>query len=89
MSGQKDLQSQLSCSPTRAEGLLGLQRFCQNGMNSYGQNRNYDYGSEDRSNVSLLSPWIRHRLISEPEILSIAGHEYSSKEAGKYIQQIV
>ncbi len=89
MSGQKDLQSQLSCSPTRAQGLLGLERFLQHGINSYGQTRNYDYGSEDRSNVSSLSPWIKHRLISEPEILSIIRHQYSSKEADKYIQQVV
>lgn len=89
MSGQKNLQRQLSWTPTRVEGLLGLERFFQHGLNSYGQNRNYDYGSEDRSNVSLLSPWIKHRLISEPEILSIILHEYSLKEADKYIQQVV
>ena len=89
MSGQKNLQRQLSWTPTRVEGLLGLERFFQHGLNSYGQNRNYDYGSVDRSNVSLLSPWIKHRLISEPEILSIILHEYSLKEADKYIQQVV
>ena len=89
MSDQKGLQIQVPWSPTRAQGLLGLERFLQHGINSYGQTRNYDYGSEDRSNVSSLSPWIKHRLISEPEILSIIRHQYSLKEADKYIQQVV
>ena len=56
-------------TPTRAAGLERLSNFTSTGLKLYTDGRNYDYGPEDRSNISALSPWIRRRLISEQEII--------------------
>jgi len=56
-------------TPTRAAGLERLSNFTSTGLKLYTDGRNYDYGPEDRSNISALSPWVRRRLISEQEII--------------------
>ena len=55
--------------PERAEGLARLDSFSIINLTAYADERNYDYGVENRSNVSVLSPWVRRRLISEEEII--------------------
>ena len=75
--------------PTRAEGLERLNSFAVTGLKSYSDQRNYDYGPSDRSNISLLSPWVRHRLISEQEIIKKLLNVHSHGDAEKYIQQVV
>ena len=54
----------------------------------YEANRNY---SEDRSNnntTSLLSPFIRYRLISEEQVLEEVLKKYDLRECEKFIQEI-
>ena len=54
----------------------------------YEANRNY---SEDRSNnntTSLLSPFIRYRLISEEQVLGEVLKKYDLRECEKFIQEI-
>ena len=54
----------------------------------YEANRNY---SEDRSNnntTSLLSPFIRYRLISEEKVLDKVLKKYELRECEKFIQEI-
>ena len=74
--------------PTRNAGLERLKAFIPFAGNAYATGRNYDHGPDDRSNVSALSPWVRHRLISEWEILSavLSAHGFSALE--KFIQEI-
>lgn len=55
----------------------------------YARFRNFDYGPEDRSNVSLLSPWIRHRLHTESEVLAAVLTEHTPQQAEKFIQEIL
>jgi deoxyribodipyrimidine photo-lyase len=45
-------------------------------------------GAEHRHNVSALSPWIRHRLISEKEVLRAMIARHSPLEAEKFIQEV-
>lgn len=74
--------------PTRAAGLRRLEQFVARSGRHYASTRNYDFGSMRRSNVSVLSPWLRHRLITEKEVLSrvLAAHSVSGAE--KFIQEV-
>ncbi len=74
---------------TRGQGLERLQAFLSNAGRRYAVTRNYDFGPTGRSNVSLLSPWIRHRLVREDEVVRavLGRHAYSSAE--KFIQEVV
>jgi len=46
-----------------------LEDFINNNLSSYHELRNYDYGIENRSNVSQISKYISHRIIYEYDIL--------------------
>lgn len=76
-------------TPTRAAGLERLSNFTSTGLKLYTDGRNYDYGPEDRSNISALSPWVRRRLISEQEIIEKLFKTNSHGAADKYIQQVI
>ena len=75
--------------PNRVEALARLDSFSLNKLKFYAGERNYDYGSGNRSNVSVLSPWVRHRLISEVEIIENLLRTHSWKDAEKFIQQVI
>lgn len=74
--------------PTRDAGIERLQCFVPRAGRAYAGSRNFDFGAENRSNVSALSPWLRHRLIAEIEVLSavISKHGYNASE--KFIQEV-
>lgn len=74
--------------PSRSAGLERLSKFLPNVAQQYSQNRNFDLGSSDRSNTSALSPWIKHRLIEEAEILREVGKAHSFSSAEKFIQEV-
>ena len=77
-----------SWAPTREAAQTRLDAFVSNAERTYAQTRNSDYGPEKRSNVSALSPWLRHRLILEEDVLrmTLARHSYSAAE--KFIQEV-
>ncbi|MCU0837354.1 MAG: deoxyribodipyrimidine photolyase [Rhodospirillales bacterium] len=74
---------------TRGEGIDRLCRFAPNAGRQYAEMRNYDYGPGDRSNVSTLSPWIRHRLVREDEVIRAVRARHSLSSAEKFIQEVV
>ncbi len=74
--------------PTRRAGLARLEAFTSRAGAHYAQLRNYDCGTARRSTVSALSPWIRHRLISEEEILTQTLASHSPSVAMKFIQEV-
>ncbi len=74
--------------PSRDAGLAQLQRFLPRAGRDYRKNRNFDNGPGDRSNVSLLSPYIRHRLIHEQEVVNAVLQEHSLVAAEKFIDEI-
>lgn len=75
--------------PQRRVGLDCLSAFAPRAGRSYTQTRNFDYGPQKRTNVSTLSPWIRHRLVREDEVITavLARHAYPSAE--KFIQEVL
>ncbi|SHK11755.1 FAD binding domain of DNA photolyase [Ruegeria lacuscaerulensis ITI-1157] len=78
----------ISFRPTRANGLARLKQFVGRTGRHYASTRNYDFGTERRSNVSGLSPWLRHRLITETEVLAavLASHNFNAAE--KFVQEV-
>lgn len=73
---------------TRAEGLNRLEEFLPRAGREYASQRNYDHGPGDRSNVSLLSPWIRYRLVHEAEVVSAVLDHHGAAAADKFIQEV-
>jgi deoxyribodipyrimidine photo-lyase len=59
-------------SATRAEGLRRLEALRPRIGRAYAAGRNHDFGPGDRSNVSVLSPWTRRRLVLEEELVETA-----------------
>ncbi len=74
--------------PTRAEGLHRLAAFLPAAGRHYAECRNADGGPEARGNVSLLSPYLRYRLLTEDEVIAAALAHHGSTAAGKFVQEV-
>lgn len=73
---------------SRAAALARLAEFLPHAGAHYANERNADFGPERRDNVSLLSPALRHRLITEDEVVrAVLGlHGFAASE--KFIQEV-
>jgi deoxyribodipyrimidine photo-lyase len=78
----------MTFEPTRKAGLDRLAKFVAFAGRHYQNNRNADFGPDDRSNVSALSPYIRHRLVTEEEVLRAVLAKHSPAAAEKFIQEV-
>ncbi len=74
--------------PTRAAGLARLTAFVPSSAQAYASSRNSDHGPDQRRNVSVLSPYIRHRLITETEVLEAVLGRFSLGSAEKFVQEV-
>jgi len=74
--------------PTRAAALERIDTFAPAAASNYSRQRNYDFGPGQRDNVSMLSPWIRHRTITEREVLARILEIHSRESASKFIDEI-
>jgi deoxyribodipyrimidine photo-lyase len=75
-------------TPTRAAGLARLELFAARAGDLYDRCRNYDLGPEQRTNISALSPWIRHRLITEEEVLRAVLDRHGFKVAERFVHEV-
>lgn len=74
--------------PTRAEGLRRLAAFLPRAGRAYARERNFDRGPGGHTAVSTLSPWIRHRLLLEQDVIAAVLAHHSLSAAEKFIQEI-
>lgn len=74
--------------PSRREGLNRLNDFIESNAKYYAAQRNFDYGRNGHDYVSRLSPWIRHRIISEEEVVGAVLGRYSLDRVEKFVQEI-
>ena len=74
--------------PTRVAALAALEHFVPRAGRHYAEQRNFDYGPERRDNISVLSPYIRHRMISEQEVVAAVLKSHSPATAEKFIQEV-
>jgi deoxyribodipyrimidine photo-lyase len=73
---------------TRAAGLARMTKFLPAAGGAYARDRNFDHGPQQRGNVSALSPYVRHRLITERELLEGVLSRHSLRAAEKFIQEV-
>ncbi|VVT05657.1 Deoxyribodipyrimidine photo-lyase [Rhizobium sp. EC-SD404] len=73
---------------TRETGLKRLAEFVDGAGEPYARDRNTDFGDPARNTVSMLSPYIRHRLVSEEEIIAAVLERHSPHAAEKFIQEV-
>ena len=75
-------------TPTRLEGLRRLDEFLPHAGRDYADRRNYDLGPDDRSNVSVLSPYLRHRLITEQEVFGAVLDRHGYRGGERFLQEV-
>jgi deoxyribodipyrimidine photo-lyase len=73
---------------SRDDALKRLQEFLPRAGAAYDKTRNYDHGPDERSNVSLLSPYLRHRLIGEDEVVRAVLTKHRISAAGKFVEEV-
>ena len=74
---------------SRAKALDKLNNFVENNLSEYSKLRNFDYGPDNRSNISCLSPYITHGIINEKEVIKKSLDKFSFAKNEKFIQEVV
>ena len=74
---------------SREKAIEKLNHFIENNLTDYSKLRNFDLGPEGRSNVSCLSPYITHGIISEKEIIKKSLDKFSFAKNEKFIQEVL
>ncbi|MEM1376354.1 MAG: FAD-binding domain-containing protein [Pseudomonadota bacterium] len=83
------LTRSVTFNPTRAASLERLEAFVPFAGSTYRNERNIDYGPDRRTNVSALSPWVRHRLVTEEEICARVLQDFALSSTEKFIQEVM
>ena len=73
---------------TRDEALRRLDAFIPSAGRHYAARRNYDLGPGRHEGVSLLSPYVRRRMVSERELVKAALQAHGDATAEKFIQEV-
>ena len=74
---------------TRATGEALLQAFIPRMGRRYANGRNTDHGRGAHKAVSVLSPYVRRRLVLEQDLVAAALAAHGSDEAEKFIQEVI
>ena len=84
-----DFPESLRCfPPTRAAAEERLADFVPRAGRAYAAQRNADPGPGLKTNVSMLSPYVRHRILSEHEVIAAVLEQHSADQAEKFIQEV-
>ena len=74
---------------TRKNALRKLDDFIENNILGYTKLRNFDFGIQNRKNISCLSPYVSHGIISEIEIINKVLKKYLFNKTEKFIQEVL
>jgi hypothetical protein len=74
---------------SRAEAVEKLNHFIENNLLDYAKLRNFDFGPENKTNISCLSPYITHGIINELEVINKSLKKFSFMKNEKFIQEIL
>ena len=74
---------------SRAKAVEKLDHFINNDLSEYTKLRNFDFGPDNRSNTSCLSPYITHGTINELEIINKSLNKFSFSKNEKFIQEVL
>ena len=78
----------MTFTATRAAGMARLADFVPRAGRAYAAERNLDRGPQERTNVSTLSPWVRHRLVTERDVVEAVLQRHSLDAASKFVQEV-
>ena len=74
---------------SRAAALNKLNNFIEKNLSEYSKLRNFDFGPENRTNISGLSPYITHGVINEKEVIEKSLSKFSFSKNEKFIQEVL
>ena len=74
---------------SRAKAVDQLNNFIEQNLSDYSKLRNFDFGPDNRSNISCLSPYITHGIINELEVVDKSLKKFSFAKNEKFIQEIL
>jgi deoxyribodipyrimidine photo-lyase len=74
---------------TRAEGDKRLTAFTPHMGLRYANGRNSDHGPGRHTAVSVLSPYIRRRLVLESDLVAAALAAHGLEGAEKFVQEVI
>ena len=74
---------------SRAKAVDKLNDFIEQNLTDYSKLRNFDFGPDNRSNVSCLSPYITHGVINELEVIDKSLKKFSFSKNEKFIQEVL
>ena len=75
--------------PSRSFALKKLENFIENNLSQYSKLRNFDFGPEKRSNISCISPYVTHGILTEVEIIKEVLKKSLFIKNEKFIQEIL
>jgi deoxyribodipyrimidine photo-lyase len=74
---------------TRAEGEKIMAAFTLRMGRRYANGRNTDHGPGAHKAVSVLSPYVRRRLVTEQELVAAALAAHGPEDAEKFVQEVI
>ena len=74
---------------SKAAALNKLNNFVEKNLSEYSKLRNFDFGPENRANISGLSPYITHGVINEKEVIEKSLSKFSFSKNEKFIQEVL
>ena len=74
---------------SRAKAVDKLNNFTEQNLTDYSKLRNFDFGPDNRSNISCLSPYITHGIINELEVVDKSLKKFSFAKNEKFIQEVL
>ena len=63
--------------------------FVDNNLFEYSKLRNFDFGPDKRTNISCLSPYITHGILTELEVMKLSLKKHSFVKIEKFIQEVL
>ncbi|MDA9659045.1 DNA photolyase [Candidatus Pelagibacter sp.] len=74
---------------SRVKAVDQLNNFVEYNLTDYSKLRNFDFGPDNRSNISCLSPYISHGVIDELEVIDKSLKKFSFAKNEKFIQEVL
>ena len=79
----------MNLTTSRSYALNKLDDFIEKNLLEYTKLRNFDFGIQNRKNISCLSPYISHGIVSEMEIINKVLRKHLFNKSEKFIQEIL
>jgi deoxyribodipyrimidine photo-lyase len=75
--------------PTRDHGLALMRQFSPHMGQRYTKSRNFDHGPRKHTAVSMLSPYVRRRIVLEQELVEQAIQSHGFEGAEKFVEEVI